>query len=109
LAAARRHPESLKMNTNRPIVPLKFPGVVVASAATPTLADVMTRLSQVQQNQSQIWKGVQSMLVNQILLAELLAGLFVATTPPTAAAYQNVRSLCQTAVQDIERIANKAI
>jgi hypothetical protein len=109
LAAARRHPESLKMNTNRPIVPLKFPGVVVASAATPTLADVMTRLSQVQQNQAQIWKGVQSMLVDQILLADMLAGLFVATTPPNTAAYQSVLSICQRSAQNIERIANKAI
>jgi hypothetical protein len=101
------------MNTHRPFSivqpPLKFPGVVVANTQSPTLADVMTRLSQVQQNQAQIWKGVQSMLINQIMLADMLAGLFVATTPPNTAAYQSVLSICQRSAQNIERIANNAI
>ena len=101
------------MNTHRPFSivqpPLKFPGVVVAGAAAPTLADVITRLSQVQQNQAQIWKGVQSLLVNQIVGADMLAGLFVATTPTTAPGYPGVQYICRAVVQDIERIANKAI
>jgi hypothetical protein len=99
------------MNTNRSVAqqPLKFSGLVGANAPAPTLADVMTRLSQVQQNQAQIWKGVQAGLINQILLADMLAGLFMATTPNTAPGYPGVRYICQNSAHDIERIANKAI
>ena len=100
------------MNSRPPSIaqqPLKFPGLALGSAPAPTLDDVMTRLSQMQQNQAQILRAVQGLEVNVVVLAEMLAGLFEATTPPTAAAYQNVRSICHQAVQDIVRICNRTI
>jgi hypothetical protein len=81
--------------------PLKFPGIVVAAAPTPTLADVMTRLTQLQQNQAQILKAVQALQTNQIRLALMVDNMFEVTNPVAQGRYNMVQNVGEAAIQDM--------
>jgi hypothetical protein len=61
---------------------LKYPGNIVGAStpAAPTLTDVMTKLSQIQQNQAQILDAIRSLKVNQISLCVMLGEMFEVTT-----------------------------
>jgi hypothetical protein len=54
------------MSVSIPRQPIKHQGLVTPAALTPTLADVMTALAQVQQNQAQILAAVQTTWKNQL-------------------------------------------
>ena len=90
------------MNTNRSVAqqPLKFSGLVGANAPAPTLADVMTKLSQVQQNQAQILKAVQGLQINQIRICIMIENMFEMTSS-NPGILPLMRSVCTATCQDI--------
>jgi hypothetical protein len=98
------------MNNTRPRSiarqPLKFPGIVVTAAPAPTLADVMTRLTQLQQNQAQILKAVQALQTNLIRLALMVDNMFEVTNPVAKGGYNMVQNVGEAAIQDMIQNAN---
>ena len=84
--------------------PLKYPGIVVAAPQAPTLADLMTRLSQVQQNQAQILKKVHALQSSQLLLAIMVEGMFQAITPVGPGSHNSVQSIGHQTIMDMMRL-----
>jgi hypothetical protein len=80
--------------------PLKFPGLVLGTAPTPTLADVMTKLTQLQQNQAQILKAVQGLQINQIRICVMIENMFEMTSS-NPGILPLMRSVCTATCQDI--------
>jgi hypothetical protein len=78
--------------------PLQFPGLGLGAAPAPTLADVMTRLSQLQQNQAQILKAVQALQANQTILAFMIQQMFQATAPGVPNGYNQIPGIALEAV-----------
>jgi hypothetical protein len=70
--------------------PLRFSGLVLNTMPTPTLVDVMTTLSQVQQNQAQILKAVQALQLNQTVLAMIIQQMFQTTAPGVPGGYNQI-------------------
>jgi hypothetical protein len=83
---------------------LKFPGNIVGTTtpATPTLAEVMTKLSQIQQNQARIFDAVVQLQINQISICVMLGEMFeITTSKPNIGAALN--QLSKSTVSGIAR------
>lgn len=87
--------------------PIKFQGNVIPPVTPPTLTDVMTRLAQVQQNQAQILKAVQTLQANQIRMARMTALMFEATSVSAPSAHNLVISLAGSWIQDMTANAQR--
>jgi hypothetical protein len=86
--------------------PLPFQGDAAPMTPTPTLSDVMTKLAQVQQNQTQIYNAVRALQTNQLNLAVMVQLMFEATEVGAPAIGTQLRSIGAASVANMLRTAN---
>jgi hypothetical protein len=85
--------------------PLPFQGSAAPVTATPTLADVMTKLSQVQQNQTKIFDAVRAVQNNQLSLALMVQDMFEVTQLAPAVLTQ-IRAIGSATITNMQRNAS---
>jgi hypothetical protein len=86
--------------------PLPFQGSAAPVTATPTLADVMTKLSQVQQNQTKIFDAVRAVQNNQLSLAVMVQDMFEVTQLAAPAVMTQIRAIGSASISNMLRNAN---